>query len=263
MPSWSGRLRSCGVRRQAVVAEVAPAPPRGVLAGARQVERRVRDRLLQQVHGLLLRVGGCQVGGAGRVGGLRPAVLAPPARERGEDLVGVAAAVADPSRPDGVRRPGGDQLDPLAHGLVPATAVRRGLGGHVHPAAVGHARHDVARVAVADRQRDALGQGQHVGREPGPSRRTGAGPDGRIDHEQRRRGAVLERCEERRVVAHAEVAPEPHHRGGRRGHALQRSREVTTTTCTRPRATRPRRSRVPKGKPATARRRKGSVTSWT
>ena len=60
-----GPVALVGVAREAVVAEVAPAPPGGVLAGARQVERGVRDRLLEQVEGPLVRVGRLEVGERG------------------------------------------------------------------------------------------------------------------------------------------------------------------------------------------------------
>src|SRR5690606_40683795 len=76
------------VRPQAVVAERAPATPGGVLARAGQLERRVGYGPLEQVQRLLLRVGGRQVGGAGRVRGrseARRRRRAGPGRERRQE----------------------------------------------------------------------------------------------------------------------------------------------------------------------------------
>ena len=207
-----GAVALVPVVAQAVVAEGPPAAPGGVLAGAGQLERRLGHRLLQQVQCCLVGVGRLEVGGAGRAGGLGPAVLAPGAGEGAEHLVGPAAAVADQPRPHGVRRPGRDELDLLGHGLVAAPAVRRRLGGDVHPPAVGHLRHDLAGVAVADGQRDPVGEREHVGGQPCPAGRARRGPDGRVDDEERGRRPLLERGEEGRVVAHPQVATEPHHR---------------------------------------------------
>ena len=196
-----GGVAVLGVARQQVVAEVPPAPPRGVLAGGRHALGGGGRGAVQQVGRLLVGVEGEEVGGARGGGRLRPAVLAPGPGEGREDLVGRARAVADQPGADGVRRTGGDQrhlAQRLRDARVAPAAVRRGLGRDVHGGRLDlgrHAGHHLDRVAVPDDQPplEALVEGAQVRRQPGPPGIPGAVPQARVDDEQgqprgRRRG---------------------------------------------------------------------------
>ena len=107
---------------EALGAERVPATPRRVLAGGRQLERRVGDGLLEQRDRPRVRVGRGEVGVVRGGGRARPALLPPGPRERAEHLVGIAGAVGDQARADGVRRPG-------RHEVGPARRRRHRVGG--------------------------------------------------------------------------------------------------------------------------------------
>ena len=121
------------------------------------------------------------------------------------------------------------------HRCVPPPAVRAEVLRHVHRGGAGLGRdtsHDVDGVALADHQAPAellVEVVEATGEEPEPVLARRAEQCGVGDEEPDDRRAVRRRGLEHRVVAEAEVAAEPGHRGSR-GHdgCTSRSRRRST-----------------------------------
>ena len=168
---------------------------------------------------------GMRFGRAGRGGS---PVLVPGLGEGREDLVRRARLVDDATRPDGIRRPGGDELAPvvgegLLDGLVAAAAVGRRLARDVHLLGADllrEPRDDVDGVAAPDDERapGVLRQRRDRGEQPPGARGVVLEQPWVEDEDGQHVGGGVDGREQRRVVVQAQVAPEPQDRRRRRGH---------------------------------------------
>ena len=210
------------VCRQPVVEEALPPLQRGGLAG---LERRGLRAPGEGVAAHVVAQPRDALGALGRGGA---PVLVPGLRERREDLVGRAGLVDDATRPHGIRRAGGDELAPvvgegLLDGLVAAPAVGSRLSRDVHLLGADllrELRDDVDGVAAPDDERapGVLRQRRDRGEQPSGARGVVLEQPGVEDEDGQHVGGGVDRREQRRVVAQAQVAPEPQDRCRRRGH---------------------------------------------
>ena len=229
VPGLSGPVAGGPVVRDRAVQEVPPTLVRGVLAclGEVGVERLVVGDRHGPFHGRLLPLQGVGVG----VGGLAPAVLGPGAAERREHLERVAVVLAHAAGRHGVRGAGAHQLplvlgQRLRHGLVALRAVGPEVGGDVHGRGVDGLRdlgHHLGGVAAHDEQPPAERRVQRPERpvEVGAAGRARRVEQGGVEHEQGECGLRgVAGGEERRLVAHPQVAAEPDE--GRVAHGRRR-----------------------------------------
>ena len=217
------------VARDGVGEKLVPPRVRRGLACFRQVgvDRLVLGDVHRTPHGGLLPLEGVRVG----VGGAAPAVLGPRSAEGREHLERVAVLLAHAAGCHGVRRSGADQLvtvvgQRLADDVVTRRPVRAEVGSDVHrcgPDRGGDPRHLLGGIAPDDEQPPAQRRVERAQRPieiraPGIPRRT---EQGGVQHEQRVRGGRgIPSGEERRLVAHPQVAAEPDH--GRVAHGARR-----------------------------------------